>query len=291
MPRRVILTENVRRRLCLYIYNITVNPNIGDIYKVSSYQCALDKAKAILDNLYKKLSIDCVTFNKTQLNTLGKKYGYREYRYKDKKTDTVWLFGCDTMPSFNFVMIMENGRLCVSHNKRAGNIITDNKQHNTMKNTKQIIRLTESQLCNIIKQTLKESMNNEDVTSFGNAMIQRYNHSSRKDWDIKEKFKDMSSTFINKSLETQKLIDGLIDNIYMYESVCSTRMKRSFFWNYYDVLKKMKKDFSLNGPVMMTLANWYNGSDDYWDKHNPDDDNYETEDWYERNEHGDFDTY
>ena len=53
----------------------------------------------------------------------------------------------------------------------------------------------------------------------------------------------------------------------------------------------MKKDFSLNGPVMMTLANWYNGSDDYWDKHNPDDDNYETEDWYERNEHGDFDTY
>ena len=169
------------------------------------------------------------------------------------------------------------------------NIIT-NKTYNTM-STKKRIRLTESQLRNIIKQTLKESMNNEDITSFGNSMKQRYNHSSRKDWDSKKRWKDMFKTFSERSLETQKLIDGLIDNIYMYESVCSTRMNRSFFWEYYDVLKKMRKDFSLDGPVMMTLANWYNGVDDYWDKHNTDDDNYETEDWYERNEHGDFDTY
>ena len=157
--------------------------------------------------------------------------------------------------------------------------------------TKKRIRLTESQLRNIIKQTLKESMNNEDITSFGNSMKQRYNHSSRKDWDSKKRWKDMFKTFSERSLETQKLIDGLIDNIYMYESVCSTRMNRSFFWEYYDVLKKMRKDFSLDGPVMMTLANWYNGVDDYWDKHNTDYDNYETEDWYERNELGDFDTY
>jgi hypothetical protein len=133
MPRLVVISPNIRQRLRRYIYNITINPVVEPKYKVDSLRRALEKANDILDNLYRTLSIDCVTFKQTQFNVLGRRYGYRQYQYKDKITKTTWLFGCDTTPTFNFVMIMENSRLCLSHTERFGNLITESKLRSVVK--------------------------------------------------------------------------------------------------------------------------------------------------------------
>ena len=179
MPRIVVITSNVRERLSRYIYNITINPNVEPKFKVDSLQRALYKANLILDNLYKILGISCVTFKRTQFKILGKRYGYREYPYKDKYTSTTWLFGCDTTPSFNFVMIMENSRLCLSHQERFGNLINENNNNNIMKNTKkQIVRLTESQLHDIIKSCVNESFQNNKniILDMGNQALRMLNN-------------------------------------------------------------------------------------------------------------------
>ena len=154
MPRTVVITSDVRDRLSRYIYNITINPSINPKDKVDSLQRALDKANAILSDLYKKLSIDCVTFKQTRFEILGKKYGYREYQYKDKSSKTTWLFGCDTTPAFNFVMVMENSRLCVSQIERYGNLLTERRRTNRCK--KRRIRLAMSDLRNISRRVLAE---------------------------------------------------------------------------------------------------------------------------------------
>ena len=159
MPRIVVITSNVRERLKRYIYNITINPSVEPKYKVETFRRAIEKANIILNDLYNTLSNEIVQYKYTQLNALGRRYGYRQYQYKDKSTSTVWLFGCDTTPSFNFVMIMQNSKLCLSHIEQHGISIIENKQYNTMKNTRNRVRLTESQLHDVIKESVKKVLN------------------------------------------------------------------------------------------------------------------------------------
>ena len=162
MPRTVVITPNVRQRLRRYIYNITINPSVAPKFKVETFRRAIDKANDILNDLYYTLSNEFVQYKITQFNVLGRRYGYRQYQYKDKSSKTVWLFGCDTTPFFNFVMIMQNSRLCLSHIERQGNLITENKQYNNMNNTRNKVRLTESQLHNVIKESVRRILMESD---------------------------------------------------------------------------------------------------------------------------------
>ena len=169
MPRTVVITPNVRQRLRRYIYNITINPSVAPKFKVETFRRAIDKANDILNDLYYTLSNEFVQYKITQFNVLGRRYGYRQYQYKDKSSKTVWLFGCDTTPFFNFVMIMQNSRLCLSHIERQGNLITENKQYNNMNNTRNKVRLTESQLHNVIKESVKKILSELDWKTYANA--------------------------------------------------------------------------------------------------------------------------
>ena len=183
MPRTVIITANVRQRLKRYIYNITINPSIEPKYKVHTLRRAIDKANFILNDLYRTLSNEFVLYKPTQFNMLGKCYGYRQYQYKDKSSRTVWLFGCDTTPSFNFVMIMQNSKLCLSHVEHQGVLIIENNQfknifslYRTIYNKKQNlimkknrIRLSESQLHRVIKESVKNVLSELDWKTYINA--------------------------------------------------------------------------------------------------------------------------
>ena len=77
------------------------------------------------------------------------------YIHKDKNID--WLFCCDILEDNNILVL----RACKSQNLSKKNRINvletiKNKQYNTMNNTKKIIRLTEWQLHNLIKESIKK---------------------------------------------------------------------------------------------------------------------------------------
>lgn len=220
MPRTVIITPNVRQRLKRYIYNITINPSVEPKYKVETFRRAIDKANIILNDLYHTLSNEFVIYKPTQFNVLGKSYGYRQYQYKDKSSKTVWLFGCDTTPSFNFVMIMQNSKLCLSHVEHKGNLIIENKQYNTMKNTRNKVRLTESQLHNVIRESVKKVLSELDWKTYANAANKRYKQffdkvstegcESAREFASKHSF----TPLINKAVETSRDLYGGMDDDY-----------------------------------------------------------------------------
>ena len=190
--KAVIISDCVYNRLNNYLSYIVETPDTT--YNVSPSR-AFEKWNELINALVKKLGNGLVSYPRTKYSQLGKSIGCKQFNYIMSKTHTQFCFGYLEDNDCVLVCYMENSsmvkneavdRVC-NYNMKSNSEDKDNhsycvlnpnqikyisnktfsdspnmykdKQHNTMNNTKKRIRLTESQLSDMIKMAISEAIN------------------------------------------------------------------------------------------------------------------------------------
>ena len=129
------------------------------------------------------------------------------------------------------------------------------------------IRLTESQLHSIIKESVKKVLKESALSSNASNVLISCNH------NVSAVLERMKNDFANVY---RLLRDG--DEEDLHKAISAYRDIMNNF-TYHEYQSQINNAYE-------PLANAFINSNSV-----NDDDSYEPEDWYERNEHGDFDTY
>ena len=131
------------------------------------------------------------------------------------------------------------------------------------------IRLTESQLHKVIKESVRRVLKESALSSNAADVLKSCNH------NLGKVLQSMKNDFV----KVYSLLRGGVENENDFHKAISA---------YRDIMDKFT-----NHEYLSQISNAYEPiTNAFINSNRADDDKfYEPEDWYERNEHGDFDTY